>query len=338
MKITDYEKNHGKFVHEDWLQKIINLVPNLTQILNAKSIEAIHFNDSYTSVDYIDKDGNLVEDELIGNYLTSNITGDGTQTDVKNIEFDTDPTTGKHLMHLTFTDKSQNIKTFNLDDDIRFAFDNSSDKFIATDTKLGIVKYSKSNPIKVKNDGQLDIDTSKPLSNLAGVLNLLLDRTGLDIDAQGQLYLKPATSTAIGGVMPDGTTITVDGNGKISAAPQGAVWTETSIVADPDAAKLFDIGGVSHAYIVKSGGHKFLVAKISMTPKSDITGKQTTLVTMPDANIPTMVPVTLNLRNNAFYSSTYLATLNGSGSIMGYPTLKQSDITSVDININTMLY
>lgn len=324
MKITDYEKNHGKFVHEDWLQKIINLVPNLTQILNAKSIEAIHFNDSYTSVDYINQNGNLVEDEVIGDYLTSNITGDGTQTHVKNIEFDTDPTTGKHLVTLMFTDKGQNIKAFNLDDDIRFAFDNSSDKFIATDSRLGIVKYDTKSPIRVDPKGTLNF-------------NYVCSSFGMNSD--NAFKLLPATDTTLGGVKPDGTTITVDANGKISAVPQGAVWTETEIVADPDAAKLFDIGGVSHAYIVKSGGHKFLVAKISMVPKSDITGKQTTtLVTMPNANIPTMVPVTLNLRNNSFYGTTYLSTLNGSGSIMGYPTLKQSDVTSIDININTMLY
>ena len=194
MKITNYDKNHGKFVHEDWLQKIINLVPNLVQLTDAKSIEAIHFENDVTLVDYINQDGELVEGEPVASYLNANVTCDGSMGHIKTISFLNvygEPTV---LAGIQLQDYDPNVpyKTFNFDDSIRYAFDNSSDKFIATDKQLGIVKYSKTNPTRVDADG---------------TINTHYDGTGIGANANHDLSLLPATDTTLGGVMPDGNTI-----------------------------------------------------------------------------------------------------------------------------------
>lgn len=192
MKITDYEKNHGKFVHEDWLQKIINLVPNLVQITGAKSIEAIHFDNNQTTVDYIDENGELVEGEHVADYLISNLTGWGDNKVIHQIEFDTAPADKTVITGLIVTDYDLNTYSLPLDKAIRYAFNNSSDKFIATDKQLGIVKYSKTNPTRVDADG---------------TINTHYDGTGIGLNDNHDLSLLPATDTTLGGVMPDGDTI-----------------------------------------------------------------------------------------------------------------------------------
>lgn len=213
MKITDYEKNHGKFVHEDWLQKIINLVPNLVQITGAKSIEAIHFDNNQTTVDYIDENGELVEGEYVADYLVSNLTGWGDNKDIHKIEFDTTPADKTVITGLIVTDYDQNTYSLPLDKAIRYAFDNSSDKFIATDKQLGIVKYSKTNPTRVDADG---------------TINTHYDGTGIGANANHDLSLLPATDTTLGGVMPDGDTIIVN-DGVLTALTPYSIGTTRTV-------------------------------------------------------------------------------------------------------------
>lgn len=214
MKITNYDKNHGKFVHEDWLQKIINLVPNLVQLTDAKSIEAIHFENDVTLVDYINQDGELVEGEPVASYLNANVTGDGSMGHIKTISFLNvygEPTV---LAGIKLQDYDPNVpyKTFNFDDSIRYAFDNSSDKFIATDKQLGIVKYSKTNPTRVDADG---------------TINTHYDGTGIGLNDNHDLSLLPATDTTLGGVMPDGDTIIANDGVLTALTPYNIGTTRT---------------------------------------------------------------------------------------------------------------
>lgn len=213
MKITDYEKNHGKFVHEDWLQKIINLVPNLVQLTDAKSIEAIHFDNNQTTVDYIDENGELVEGEHVADYLVSNLTGWGDNKDIHHIEFDTAPADKTVITGLIVTDYDQNTYSLPLDKAIRYAFNNSSDEFIATDKQLGIVKYSKTNPTRVDADG---------------TINTHYDGTGIGTNDNHDLSLLPATDTTLGGVMPDGNTI-IANDGILTAIQQYNINTTRTV-------------------------------------------------------------------------------------------------------------
>lgn len=223
MKITNYDKNHGKFVHEDWLQKIINLVPNLVQLTDAKSIEAIHFDNNQTTVDYIDENGELVEGEHVADYLISNLTGWGDNEVIHSIQFETAPTDKNVITGITLTDYDQKTYSLPLDKGIRYAFDNSSYKFIATDKQLGIVKYSKTNPTRVDADGTIK-------TNYDGI--------GISSDANHNLSLLPATNTTLGGVKPDGTTITVDGQGTIKATPQNLPTIQEASVTAADSITL----------------------------------------------------------------------------------------------------
>lgn len=209
MKITNYDKNHGKFVHEDWLQKIINLVPNLVQLTDAKSIEAIHFDNNQTTVDYIDENGELVEGEHVADYLISNLTGWGDNEVIHSIQFDTAPTDKTVVTGVTLTDYDQHTYSLPLDKGIRYAFDNSGDKFIATDKQLGIVKYSKTNPTRVDADG---------------TINTHYDGTGIGTNANHDLSLLPATDTTLGGVMPDGDTI-VANDGVLTSLAHYNIYT-----------------------------------------------------------------------------------------------------------------
>ena len=253
MKITDYEKNHGKFVHEDWLQKIINLVPNLVQLTDAKSIEAIHFENDVTLVDYINQDGELVEGEPVASYLTANVTGDGSMGHIKTISFLNvygEPTV---LAGIELQDYDPNVpyKTFNFDDSIRYAFDNSSDKFIATDKQLGIVKYSKTNPTRVDADGTINthydgtgigLNDNHDLALLPATKTTLgglrSNTESLTITDDGYIYANWATLDSVGVVKPDGTTITVDDQGTIKATPQNLPTIQESSVTAADSITL----------------------------------------------------------------------------------------------------
>ena len=189
MKITDYEKNHGKFVHEDWLQKIINLVPNMkldsVDMSHVSTIESVKFSDDGTGLTISYKDDQGKDQSKRIDFLRSF----GNQDLLKEIDFNYSDT---NLTKITLTDRQGVTTALNIDDSIRYAFDNSSDKFIATDKQLGIVKYSKTNPTRVDADG---------------TINTHYDGTGIGLNANHDLSLLPATDTTLGGVMPDGDTI-----------------------------------------------------------------------------------------------------------------------------------
>lgn len=189
MKITNYDKNHGKFVHEDWLQKIINLVPNMkldgVDMSHVSTIESVKFSDDGTGLTISYKDDQGKDQSKRIDFLRSF----GNQDLLKEIDFNYSDT---NLTKITLTDRQGVTTALNIDDAIRYAFDNSSAKLIATATKLGIVKFNEMLPTRVDADG---------------TINTHYDGTGIGLNDKHDLALLPATDTTLGGVMPDGDTI-----------------------------------------------------------------------------------------------------------------------------------
>lgn len=319
MKITNYDKNHGKFVHEDWLQKIINLVPNLVQITGAKSIEAIHFDNNQTTVDYIDENGELVEGEHVADYLISNLTGWGDNEDIHSIQFETAPTDKTVVTGVTLTDYDQNTYSLPLDKGIRYAFDNSSDKFIATDKQLGIVKYNNEYPIRV-DDGTLKLHVS----------------TSFYVDSLKNLAIKPATSSLLGGVRPDGTTVNVDSNGIISAAQPApfATYTKLALTA-PNTTFTIDKSNTNVYVKSENGVAKYIVGRIVLNVTKDTgASPQGTLVTLSGINIDFQGYNVLSYLNASYPVSTYPSLLDTNLNITGYPAITKAEISQIMIPLN----
>lgn len=322
MKITDYEKNHGKFVHEDWLQKIINLVPNLVQLTDAKSIEAIHFENDVTLVDYINQDGELVEGEPVASYLNANVTGDGSMGHIKTISFLNvygEPTV---LAGIELQDYDPNVpyKTFNFDDSIRYAFDNSSDKFIATDTKLGVVKFNNDDPIRVDKDGTLKSHLSQSFYT----------------DSLKNLAIRPATGNLLGGVKPDGKTVNVDSNGIISAAQPApfATYTKLALTA-PNTTFTIDESNTNVYLKSENGVAKYIVGRIVLNVTKDTgASPQGTLVTLSGINIDFKGYNVLSYLNGSYPVSTYPSLLDTNLNITGYPAITKAEISQIMIPLN----
>lgn len=215
MKITDYEKNHGKFVHEDWLQKIINLVPNMNldgvDMSHVSTIESVKFSDDGTglTVSYKDDQGQGQSKRI--DFLRSF----GNQELLKEIDFNY---SGTNLTNITLTDRKGVKTVLNIDDAIRYAFDNSGAKLIATATKLGIVKFNEKFPTRIDTDG---------------TINTHYDGTGIGTNANHDLALLPATDTTLGGVKPDGKTIVVN-YGVLTAIRQYNIDTTRTVAHSLD--------------------------------------------------------------------------------------------------------
>lgn len=175
----------------------------------------------------------------------------------------------------------------------------------ATVSSIGGVKPDGST-ITISPDG-----TISAVSGGAGTVQQVNTGAGLSggpITTTGTLTLSPATTTEIGGVIPDGTTITVQTDGTISSVVSGGTVTQVETGVGLSGGPITTSGTIdlSPATTSALGGVKPDGTTITIQPDGTISavgggGSVGTLQQVTDEGATTTNTITLDGRNNSEY-------------------------------------
>lgn len=175
--------------------------------------------------------------------------------------------------------------------------------------------------------------------------------TALEVDANGALGVKPGTTQAIGGVKPDGTTITVDSDGTIhgansytlptmSASVKGGAKLGTGLEVDDD---VLQLAGESYTTAekqklsgIESGANNYVLPAATASAIGGVKPDGTTITVAQDgtisgANTYTLPPATTSTLGGVIPDGTTI-TVDSNGTIHGGASGQVSPISNATID------